>query len=75
MHDHELVVRQQHPKLGWFENFGKTINFSQTPGQIFGPPPVCGQHTRQILHENGFDDAEIDKLVEAKAIFEELWVD
>jgi crotonobetainyl-CoA:carnitine CoA-transferase CaiB-like acyl-CoA transferase len=75
MQEHELVVRQQHPKLGRFEHFGKTITFSETPERIFGPPPVCGQHTREILHENGFDDTEIDKLVEARAIFEELWVD
>jgi crotonobetainyl-CoA:carnitine CoA-transferase CaiB-like acyl-CoA transferase len=75
MQEHELVVRQQHPKLGRFEHFGKTITFSETPERIFGPPPVCGQHTREILHEHGFDDTEIDKLVEARAIFEELWVD
>jgi crotonobetainyl-CoA:carnitine CoA-transferase CaiB-like acyl-CoA transferase len=75
MQAHELVVRQQHPKLGRFEHFGQTITFSATPERIFGPPPVCGAHTREIMHEYGFEDAEIDKLVDAKAIFEELWVE
>ena len=75
MDAHELVVHQQHPKLGSFEHFGKTIHFSDTPGRIWRPPPVCGQHTREIMHEHGFDDAEIDKLVEAKAVFEEHWVE
>jgi crotonobetainyl-CoA:carnitine CoA-transferase CaiB-like acyl-CoA transferase len=75
MHAQELVVRQEHPKLGRFEHFGKTIHFSGTPGRIFGPPPVCGQHTREIMHEYGFDEAEIDKLIDAKAVFEDLWVD
>jgi len=75
MDAHELVVHQQHPKLGSFEHFGKTIHFSDTPGRIWGPPPVCGQHTREIMHEHGFGDDEIDKLVEAKGVFEELWVE
>ncbi len=75
MDAHELVVHQQHPKLGSFEHFGKTIYFSDTPGRIWGPPPVCGQHTREILLEHDFNDAEIDKLVDAKAVFEEHWVE
>jgi crotonobetainyl-CoA:carnitine CoA-transferase CaiB-like acyl-CoA transferase len=75
MHAQELVVRQEHPKLGRFEHFGKTINFSDTPGRIFGPPPVCGQHSREIMLEYGFDDAEIDKFIDAKAVFEDLWVE
>ena len=69
-----LVVEQQHPKLGRFEHFGTTIDFSDTPGKIWGPPPLVGQHTREIMHEYGFDDTEIDKLIEVKAVFEELSV-
>jgi crotonobetainyl-CoA:carnitine CoA-transferase CaiB-like acyl-CoA transferase len=68
-----LVVKQQHPKLGRWEQFGVTIDFSETPQRIFGPPPVVGQHTREIMHEYGYDDADVDKLVESKAVFEELW--
>jgi crotonobetainyl-CoA:carnitine CoA-transferase CaiB-like acyl-CoA transferase len=70
-----LVVKQQHPKLGRYEQFGVTIDFSDTPQHIFGPPPVVGQHTREIMREHGYDDTEIDKLVDAKAVFEELWID
>lgn len=75
MHAEGLVVRQQHPKLGSFEHFGTTITFSATPGRIAGPPPVCGQHTREVLRENGFDEGEIDKLVADGAVFEETWVE
>jgi crotonobetainyl-CoA:carnitine CoA-transferase CaiB-like acyl-CoA transferase len=71
----ELVVHQQHPKVGRFEHFGKTIHFSDTPERIWGPPPVCGQHTREIMREHGFEDGEIDKLVDANAVFEEHWVE
>jgi crotonobetainyl-CoA:carnitine CoA-transferase CaiB-like acyl-CoA transferase len=68
-----LVVKQQHPKLGRYEQLGVTIDFSDTPQHIFGPPPVVGQHTREIMREYGYDDTEVDKLVETKAVFEELW--
>jgi crotonobetainyl-CoA:carnitine CoA-transferase CaiB-like acyl-CoA transferase len=69
-----LVVKQEHPKLGRFEHFGVTIDFSDTPQHIQGPPPTVGQHTREIMREHGYDDADVDKLVESKAVFEELWV-
>jgi len=32
-----------------------------------------GQHTRELMCEHGYDDADVDKLVESKAVFEELW--
>jgi crotonobetainyl-CoA:carnitine CoA-transferase CaiB-like acyl-CoA transferase len=70
-----LVVTQQHPKLGRFEHFGTTISFSDTPGRIFGPPPVVGQHTKEIMGEYGYDHDEIDKLLAGGAVFGELWVD
>jgi crotonobetainyl-CoA:carnitine CoA-transferase CaiB-like acyl-CoA transferase len=70
-----LVVEQQHPKLGRFDHFGRTITFSDTPGRIWGPPPVVGEHTREIMLEHGYETGEIDKLVAGAAVFEELWVD
>jgi crotonobetainyl-CoA:carnitine CoA-transferase CaiB-like acyl-CoA transferase len=69
-----LVVKQQHPKLGRFEHFGVTIDFSETPQRIWGPPPIVGQHTREIMREHGYDDADVDKLVESRAVFEEQWL-
>ena len=70
-----LVVGYEHPKLGRLEQFGENVHFSDTPGKIWGPPPLCGQHTRAIMQEHGYEDGEIDKLIDARAIFEELWVD
>jgi crotonobetainyl-CoA:carnitine CoA-transferase CaiB-like acyl-CoA transferase len=75
MRAHGLVVTQQHPKLGRFDHFGTTIHFSDTPSRIWGPPPLCGQHSREILDENGFGSDEIDALIASGAVFEELWVD
>ena len=70
-----LTVCLEHPKLGHYETFGRTIDFSDTQPEIWGPPPLCGQHTRAIMEEYGYEETEIDKLVDAKAVFEELWVD
>jgi crotonobetainyl-CoA:carnitine CoA-transferase CaiB-like acyl-CoA transferase len=70
-----LVVEQQHPKLGRFDHFGRTITFSDTPGRIWGPPPVVGEHTREIMLEHGYETGEIEKLLAGAAVFEELWVD
>jgi crotonobetainyl-CoA:carnitine CoA-transferase CaiB-like acyl-CoA transferase len=70
-----LLVEQQHPKLGRFEHFGTTISFSDTPGRIWGPPPVVGQHTREIMREHDYGEDEIEKLLAGEAVFEDLWVD
>ncbi len=70
-----LTVRHQHPKLGRFEQFGRNADFSDTKPEIWGPPPICGQHTREILASVGYDEADIEKLLEARAAFENLWVD
>ena len=69
-----LTVRLEHPLLGRYEAFGRTIDFSDTQAEIWGAPPLCGQHTRSIMNDMGYEDAEIDKLVKAKAVFEEFRV-
>jgi alpha-methylacyl-CoA racemase len=42
--------------------------FSRTPGEIGGPPPMPGQHTRAALQDWGIDAAEIDRLHSVGAI-------
>jgi crotonobetainyl-CoA:carnitine CoA-transferase CaiB-like acyl-CoA transferase len=70
-----LRVQHDHPKLGRLEQFGRTADFSDTQPEIWGPPPICGQHTREILAAVGYELDEIEKLLEVKAVFENLWVD
>ncbi len=70
-----LRVQHQHPKVGRLEQFGRTADFSDTQPEIWGPPPICGQHTREILTSVGYEEHEIEKLLEAKAVFVDLWVD
>jgi len=72
MREHGLVVTLKHEQLGQVEQFGHLISFSDTPGHIFGPPPLVGQHTREIMKENGYADSEIDGLCAERVVFETL---
>lgn len=65
-----LVAAYEHPLLGHLRQFGSLIDFSKTPGKIWGPPPLVGQHTREILHGLALRDGDIDPLLEAGIIYE-----
>ncbi|HEX5615641.1 MAG TPA: CoA transferase [Acidimicrobiia bacterium] len=65
-----LVAQYEHPMFGRLRQFGELIQFSDTPGRIFGPPPLVGQHTREIMHELGYRDPQIDALLERGVIGE-----
>jgi crotonobetainyl-CoA:carnitine CoA-transferase CaiB-like acyl-CoA transferase len=68
--DAGVVTEYEHPIVGRLRQFGELIGFSETPGNIQGPPPLVGQHTREILLEAGYDDAEIDAFKEKGVVYE-----
>ena len=39
--------------------------FSRTPGEVASPPPVPGEHSRAILADWGFGEAEVATLEQA----------
>jgi crotonobetainyl-CoA:carnitine CoA-transferase CaiB-like acyl-CoA transferase len=51
-----LVAEYDHPIVGRMRQFGTLIDFSETPGRIAGPPPLVGQHTKEILAWLGYDE-------------------
>lgn len=65
-----LVAEYEHPVLGRIKQFGELVSFSATPGRIWGPPPLVGQHTREVLREAGYRDGDIDALIGAGAAYE-----
>ena len=63
------TVVYDHPEVGRFEHAVLAIDFSDTPGIVWGPPPLVGQHSREILTEFGFTTAEADALLVLGAVF------
>lgn len=64
-----LVAEYEHPVKGLMRQFGQLIDLSDTPGEVQGPPPLCGQHTREILAELGHDDADVERLAAAGVVY------
>jgi crotonobetainyl-CoA:carnitine CoA-transferase CaiB-like acyl-CoA transferase len=65
-----LVADYEHPLLGRLRQFGLLIDLSDTPGHIAGPPPLVGQHTRLLLREVGYRDADIDTFIAEGVAYE-----
>jgi crotonobetainyl-CoA:carnitine CoA-transferase CaiB-like acyl-CoA transferase len=64
----DMVVEQQHPRAGLVKGLGSPIKFSATPGDTGAAAPLLGQHTREILREFDYSDAEIEALLGAGAV-------
>ena len=64
----EMIVETSHPTAGPTKAIGLPIKFSETPGGVREPAPLFGQHTRDVLRENGYSDTEIDNLEAQGAI-------
>ena len=58
-----MIVETEHPQAGRTKSLGCPIHFSDTPTRITRPAPLLGEHTRELLREYGYADAEIDALV------------
>jgi crotonobetainyl-CoA:carnitine CoA-transferase CaiB-like acyl-CoA transferase len=65
-----LVAETWAGAVGRFEDPGLLVGFSATPGLVQRGPCMCGEHTRELLRELGYADAEIDALAEAKAVLD-----
>ncbi|MCC7016307.1 MAG: CoA transferase [Rhodospirillales bacterium] len=64
----EMVVEVRHPKAGAVKTLGLPVKFSATPGGVTRPAPMLGEHTREVLAEHGFSEAEIERLVRDGAV-------
>ncbi|HEY9548537.1 MAG TPA: CoA transferase, partial [Kiloniellaceae bacterium] len=64
----EMIVATDHPVAGRVNTLGLPVKFSATPGGVTRPAPVLGQHSRAILGELGFTEAEIARMIEAGTV-------
>jgi len=59
----EMVVETIHAHAGPVKSIGCPIRFSATPAAVTRTAPLLGEHTREVLREHGYAEAEIDALV------------
>ncbi len=73
----DLAEAPEHPHIrerGTFIDIEGVIQpapaprFSRTPGEVHGPVPEPGQHSREVLADWGFEAEAIDGLVEAGTV-------
>ena len=61
--DTGFFKRVEHPSEGKMLTTAIPVAFSASPGDSFRlPPPRLGEHTRSVLGECGYSDAEIDEI-------------
>ncbi|HEX4885951.1 MAG TPA: CoA transferase [Casimicrobiaceae bacterium] len=58
-----MVVDLVHPQAGPTKALGCPVHFSATPTAITRPAPLLGEHTREVLREHGYTDADVDALL------------
>lgn len=57
-----MIVNMDVPDVGPISMAGLPVKLSDSPGDIVRPPPLLGQHSREILTELGYESEAIDNL-------------
>jgi crotonobetainyl-CoA:carnitine CoA-transferase CaiB-like acyl-CoA transferase len=62
-----LKIEMPHPLSGSISGVASPMRFSKTPVEYGAPPPLLGQHTREVLAGVlGMSEAELDRLAARK---------
>ena len=60
----DLIATLSHSKAGEIKILKPPWHLSKTPESVTLPPPALGEHTTQILKENGFSAEEIETMMD-----------
>lgn len=65
-----VLVEEEHPMGGRVRTVQPTAKFSATPSSLRRPAPALGQQSREVLLEAGWDEADVQELVDKGVIHE-----
>jgi formyl-CoA transferase len=67
--EREMLVKMEHPTIGELPLVGSPLKMGSTPVGYRLPPPLMGQHTKDILRDVlGYSDEEVAKLKESGCV-------
>jgi crotonobetainyl-CoA:carnitine CoA-transferase CaiB-like acyl-CoA transferase len=66
----QWIASYPRAEVAHLEEHGLLIDFSETPGKIWGPAALCGENTCEILAELGYAGIEIDKLCADRVVLD-----
>lgn len=69
--ENQLSVEVEHPVVGKYLRYGSLVELSMTPS-LSRTSIQVGQHTRPLMREIGYDNAQIDELGKKKVV---AWAD
>jgi len=58
-----MVTEAPHSRVGPVRTLGHPVHYSATPAEITRGAPVLGEHTREVLAEHGYSEAEVDTFI------------
>ncbi len=67
----QFVAKYRHRVIGEMGQPGLAFQFSDTPTRVQSAPMMVGEHTRQILADLGYSEAEVSSLFEAAVVGDE----
>jgi crotonobetainyl-CoA:carnitine CoA-transferase CaiB-like acyl-CoA transferase len=63
-----IITELDQPGVGRIRQPKPAAQFAVNQSAIKGPAPRIGEHSRDVLRELGYSDAEIEKMIEDKAV-------
>ena len=58
------VTEIEHPEFGEVPVIEHPLKFRNAESGFELPPPLLGEHNREVFREHGYSEAEIDRLAE-----------
>ena len=69
----EMLVDIDQPRAGRMKIAGSPIHLSETPGKVYAPAPLLGEHSEEVLKNIlGYSQEEIDELKKERIINREV---